>query len=179
MDTEIKEKSKSLPVLSEKDRELSDAVVSMIEAKAVNNKDKFFLYLHFTDSILSAAKLASISPSYAYKLSSRYKIDASLQKRVADVSKLVPAKYKQAHILALPKVFRIKLKALEEMETDPKLAIRNPILLRDIERQAGLDVEPEAKQTINIDKMMVLVKESMNVDHNDTVQEAEIIRDQE
>jgi hypothetical protein len=161
-----------------------DALDDIFTALTKEQKDKkrmtFYLYWLFGFPIKTCSKLSGYSESYAYNLVHDYKKKPNLRHKVDEVLNMFPERYKSFCKLRLPQIAEIEGLALGAYSDDPKLAIRQPQLLKQIKQAGGVDLnempDPKKPATINIKELLVFHKSCLP-DHVAVVEEAEVIDD--
>jgi len=133
---------------------IDDIFTTLTKEQKDKKRMTFYLYWLFGYPIKSCADLSGYSESYAYNLVHAYKKSSKLRTQVDEVLDLFPERYKSVCRLRLPQIAEIEGLALGEYEKDPKLAIRQPQLLKQVKQAGGVDLNEEAppkkQPTVNI-----------------------------
>jgi phage terminase small subunit len=134
----------------------------LIESTVDTGADKFFLYLLFTKKVTDAAKLAGISDSWAYKLSSQYNINPKLFEKLGEFGKQLKDQYVTANQLLLPDLMKAKIGAVKYLKDNPESYVKNPKMAEGVEKISGaLAPDTVPQQVVNVDKMQVIIKNAL------------------
>jgi len=150
----------NLPAVDENIQD--QAAINYIDSVCDDKQVKLYLLQAFGKTTKDAAKILGYSISYAYNLSLKMRNDPKWLDKLKPYADKIAEDYKTRHKIALPSIWEVKLGALNKMRSNPELAIRHPKLLRDMEENAGV-IRPEGapQQTINVDKIQVLVNNTL------------------
>jgi hypothetical protein len=159
---------------------LSDIFTTLTKDKKDEKRMTFYLYWLFGFPIKTCANVSGYSESYAYNLVHAYKKQPKLRHKVDEILDMFPERYKSFCKLRLPQIAEIEGKALQEYESDPKLAIRQPQLLKQVKQAGGVDLNEQAQPpkgpTINISECRVWYQQFLPPDPSKKdIADAEVI----
>ena len=160
---------------AKKDEELALQIADLAnKIKGGNRRTKFAMLRIYGFSQQEAAEICGYHPGSGARLERQMRTDQRYMKEVAHVLDAIPDHYRSFAKARLPDVAEVEAKALEEMKQDPKLAIKHPGLIRSIKGSSGVtDEPPQQPQMVNIDKMQVLVQQTLQAAND--AQDAEIV----
>lgn len=125
-----------------------EVVENVVAAKKGSKQDKFFLYWLFGLTQKNCAKLVGYSETHASRLVKKFREDAKTRQRVEQIADLMPDTYRTVCKLRLPWISEIEGKGLGEYDRDPRLAVTNPQLLKQVKTGAGVKTDIEISPTI-------------------------------
>ena len=148
------------------DKALPAVVESMAKDLIGDSPDSkqqlFYIYYMFLGSITEASNLAGYSYNHARKLAKRFRGSRVLQQQIMSKAEALPSKYKTFVKLLTPRIAMLDLATVKQYESNPEYLVKHPKALRDL-KQIGSLIDPEvtAGQTINIDKMQVIIQQAL------------------
>jgi hypothetical protein len=163
--------------------ELDNIFSTLIDKDPKGKQYKFYLYYLFGFPIKTCAKTAGYAESTGYAMVQKYKRQSKLRARVDEILGMFPEKYRSVCRMRLPQVAEIEAKALNVLEADPKLAIRQPQLLRQVKQGGGVDLgEPAAPPrptAINLNVVAIFWAEVFAEDDEPAkIEDAQIIKEE-
>lgn len=146
------------------------ALVNYVESYFPEKRIRFVIYQTLGKSVKDAARLTGYTESTGYNLNSQIRNNSKLQQKIFKETEKITTDYKAQHKLALPLLWDTKMQALNDIRSGKKDMSKYLKLLRDMEQIAGvIQEEGPREQTINVDKLQVLIQNSFGNDTPESV----------
>jgi len=162
-------------------QDVQDTIEAIMVVNKPEKKDEKWIRFHllrmFGIPTQTASSMVGFTPSYGYKLLKRYRNDTKLRHTLEQFVSQMPDDYRTLCRLRLPDVAEIEQAAIQEYKNDPKLAIRQPQLLKQVKQAGGVDLNESVMptpRTISIEQINIALYGTSTPPTTKTI-EAEVI----
>ena len=174
-----KKDSDNLPVMEDQNI-TSELVKSVCYEKGGSRQIEFMLYVLSGQSVAEAAKKTGYARNHGYRLMRKYRTNARFRQEVAQISGFFPEWYISTTKLKAPRLANLDDKVLDKYEDEIELAIKHPQALKQIKQTAGVlpnDNPQVIHETVNIDKLQMIVQNALNAADAEVVKPEQIEHD--